>query len=310
MGIISKKYSEGFLVRYDKDPAIPYYEPDGLPGISCEPGTFQNSDGVEISYFFYSAEGERREELILFCPGMGPGHTAYLSEIRTFCERGYRVLTLDYTGCGASGGETMNSVNAPTRDAVELLGHLGIREGFIPVGHSLGGYTALNVSRIMENAHKAVIISGFVGIEDEMRPILKLKILANRVRAHERRLIPAYGHVDNWSYLKKTTDRILWIHSSDDPIVNYKYNAGRIGKIQNPNIRLLTVEGKKHNPQYTEKSLKQMNEWISEYMNSVKAGTLDTLEKKKAFFDDKPISEMTGQDPEIYRIIFDFLDGN
>ena len=44
-------------------------------------------------------------------------------------------------------------------------------------------------------------------------------------------------------------------------------------------------------------------------MNSVKAGTLDTPEKNKAYFQDKPVSQMTEQDPEIYRTIFDFLEG-
>ena len=307
MGIISKTYEKNFLQRYDKDEAIPYYCPDDFPGLTCDRGEFQNSANVTIRYFTYCYAEYDARKLVLFCPGMGPGHTAYLTEIETLCRSGYRVLTLDYTGCGESGGERMTSVNAPVRDAVELLDLLAPREEIIPIGHSLGGYTALTVANLLSAVKRAVVISGFVSIADEMMGFVKLRLLANRVKAFEKRLDTRYGAVDNSAYLKSTTDKLLWIHSTDDPMVNYKHNAGQVLKLNNPNVRVITVTGKKHNPQYSAEALNTMNTWMGEYFRKLKAKEFDSPEARKAYFDDKPISRMTAQDPAVFDEILRFI---
>ncbi len=307
MGYIVNSYKKNFLKRFDKDEAIPYYSSSDFPNLECREGSFQNSDGVKVCYFTYNYSGYDESKLILFCPGMGPGHTAYLSEIEYLCRNGFRVLTLDYTGCGASGGERMPSVNAPTRDAIELLSLLKPGEIVIPIGHSLGGYTALNVAHLLPEITRAVIISGFVSISDEMMGIVKLRLLSQSVKRYEKKLDPYYGSVDNGFYISNTSDKILWIHSTDDPMVNYKYNAGQVLKADNPNVRVITVEGKKHNPQYTAKALENMNSWIGEYNRLVNDNTLDTLEKRKGFFSDKPIGLMTEQDPVIFDEILNFI---
>ncbi len=307
MGFITKLYEKNFLQRFDKDEAIPYYCADDYPGLVCEEGSFKNSADVVIRYFTYYYEGYDRSRLVLFCPGIGPGHTAYLAEIETVCRAGYRVLTLDYTGCGASGGERLSSANAPTRDAVELLDLLAPSEEIILVGHSLGGYTALNVANLRADVRRAVIISGFVSIADEMMGFVKLRPLANRVKRFEKKLDPRYGAIDNRAYLKTTNDRILWIHSTDDPIVNYRYNAGQVLKIGNPNVRVVTAEGKKHNPQYSEEALRTMNSWMGGYERLVREKQLDTPEARKAYFADKPIGRMTEQDPAVFDEILRFI---
>ena len=62
---------------------------------------------------------------------MGPGHTAYIAEIEALARRGYRVLTLDFAGCGESGGKYLGSLNKPTRDVIDLLNHLNLKEQII-----------------------------------------------------------------------------------------------------------------------------------------------------------------------------------
>lgn len=307
MGLITKIYRKNFLKRYDKDEAIPYYCPEDFPGLICERGSFQNSENVLIEYFTYHYDEFDRSKLILFCPGMGPGHTAYLAEIETFCRAGYRILTLDYTGCGASGGKRMTSVNAPARDAMELIDLNPPSEEIIPVGHSLGGYTALNLANLLPEVKRAVIISGFVSISDEMMGFAKFRFLADRVKKYEKKLDPHYGSIDNRKYLAETSDKILWIHSTDDPMVNYKYNAGFVQQANNPNLRLITYDNRKHNPQYTPEALATMNSWIGEYYRLIKENQLDTLEKRQAYFDDKPIGRMTEQDPEVFKEIIKFI---
>ncbi len=307
MGVITNLYKKSFLQRFDKDGAIPYYSAADFPGLVCERSSFENSAGVSVQFFVYRYEKYDENKLVLFCPGIGPGHTAYLSEIETICRAGYRVLTLDYTGCGESGGERLPSVNAPTRDATELLELLRPREQIIPVGHSLGGYTALNVAHLSDDVTRAVIISGFVSISDEMMGFVKLRLLADRVKRFEKKLDPRLGALDNRRYLAETNDKILWIHSKDDPMVNFRYNAGRVMKMNNPNVRVIAAEGKKHNPNYTAKALEKMNAWIGEYNRLIAAKELETPEARREYFADKPIGLMTEQDPAVFGEILSFI---
>ena len=307
MSFITDYYQKNILQRYDKDEAIPYYSPSDFPGLFCTEDTFQNSSGVLIHFFDYRYPKYDPKKIILFCPGIGPGHTAYLAEIETLCRGGYRVLTLDYTGCGASGGDRLPSVNAPTRDAQELIEHLHPTEEIIPVGHSLGGYTALNLIHLMPNVTRGVIISGFVSIADEAMGFVKLRLLANSIKRFEKKLDPNLGSLDNRTFLASTKKRLLWFHSTDDPIVNFKYNAAQVMKIGNPNVRVISFDGKKHTPQYTREALDTMNAWIGEYERLVKEKQLDSPEAKKAYFADKPIARMTAQDPAVFGEILRFI---
>lgn len=308
MGLITNIYKRNFLIRYDKDEAIPYFDHTDFPGLVCEPGAVNNTGNVQIRYFIYYYPGYKTDKLILFCPGMGPGHTAYLAEIETLCKAGYRVLTLDYTGCGLSGGEKMDSVNAPTRDVIELLELIKPSEEIVLVGHSLGGYTALNVINLRKDIKKAVVISGFISIANEMTGFVKLRILANRIKRYEKKINPRYGNIDNFKYIAETTDKLLWIHSTDDPMVNYKFNAGKVEKAGNPNVRLITVNNKRHNPQYSADALRTMNAWIGGYNKLISEKQLNTLEERRAYFADKPIARMTEQDPEIFDKIISFIE--
>ncbi len=306
MGLITRMYQNNFLQRFNKDEAVPYLETSDFPGLVCEQNTFQNSSGIMICYYMYYYTGFIPDKIILFCPGIGPGHSAYLAEIETFCRAGYRVLTLDYSGCGASGGDRMPSVNATVRDVLELLDRMSQSE-IIPVGHSLGGYTALCISNLVPAVKRAVIISGFVSISDEMMGFVRFRILANRVKRFEKKLDPQYGKLDNYIYLQNTTDKLLWIHSTDDPMVNYAHNAGQVLKTGNPNIRVITLEHKKHNPQYSEEALKTMNAWMGGYNRLIREKQLDTYEARKAYFNDKPVRKMTEQDPAVMGEILRFI---
>ena len=307
MGFISKLYRDNFLQRYDLDEAMPYFAASDFPGLTEEAGSFQNSAGVEIRFFTFSYSGYDPDKLLLFCHGMGAGHTEYYAEIEALCRGGFRVLTYDYTGSGLSGGERLPSCNAPTRDAMELLEQCKPREEIIPVGHSLGGYTALNLANLRPDVHRAVILSGFIGIADEMMGFVKLRLLANRVKQFEKKLDPHYGKLNNRAYLAATQDKILWIHSADDPVVNYKYNAGQVLQINNPNVRVVTVEHKKHQPQYTAEALEKMNLWMGGYNQLLREKKLNTLEEKRAYFADKPMGQMTEQDPAVIGEILRFL---
>lgn len=307
MCIITNLYRKNFLIRYDKDDGIPYFSAADFAGLRVEQGTFRNATGDALQYFFYHYDGYDGDKLLLFCPGLGPGHTAYLAEIETLCRAGYRVLTLDYTGCGASAGARLPSVGAPTRDVLTLLDLLRPQAEIIPIGHSLGGYTALSLAHLLPAVKRVVVISGFMDISDEMMGFVKWRSLANVVRRYECRLEPRYGAPDNRAYLATTTDRVLWFHSTDDPMVSYRYNAEAVLHLANPHVRMVTVAHKQHNPQYTAEALATMQAWIGEYNRLVKEKQLATPEARQAYFADKPIARMTEQDPAVYDEILRFI---
>lgn len=302
-----KLYKDNFLQRQDKDPAIPYYSHSDFPNLIYEENSFTNSLGIKLNYFFYSYKGYDPNKIVFFCHGLEPGHTAYLTEIELLCKSGYKVLTMDYTGCGSSEGETLPSINRPAKDVIELLDYLKLKEEIVLIGHSLGGYTALTVINQTPSIKKAVIISGFVTIASEMLGFVKLRILANVFQRYENKLNPDYKKVNNWQYLKKTNDNILFFHSTDDTMVKYKYNTGKVAKIKNPCLRIYTYEGKKHNPNYSKEGLEYMNMAMGGYFQSLRNGELTTLEERKQYFADKPIGKMTDQDKNVWKIILDFI---
>lgn len=305
MGVITKMYKDNFILRFDKDEAIPYYSASDFPGLNFEEKTFNNSLGIEIHYFFYSYDNYKKDKIVVFLPGIGPGHTSYLAEIDYLCKAGYRVLTLDYTGCGASKGETLLSINEPTRDVIELLKELHLNEEIVLVGHSLGGYTSLNVINLSPEIKRAVIISGFVSLADELLGFMALKLFSLGPRRFEKKVNKEYAKINNWKYLKNTSDKLLFIHSTDDRMVNFKHNAGKAMKINNPNLSFKIVDGKKHNPNYSIDAINYMNAWMGEYF--MRQDELRTKEDKQNFFADKPIAKMTEQDPEIMGLILDFI---
>ena len=307
MGIISYFYKKSFLIRYDKDPAIPYFSVEDFLGMQIEKNIFTNSKGEEIHYFFYYYKDPKPNIVALFCPGMGPGHTAYFAEINELCKAGYKVLTLDYSGCGESSGKTMYSVNGPTRDVNELLNLLKLKEKIVILGHSLGGYTALNIANIRNDISKVVVISGFLSIENEMIGMLKSKFVAKRVKKFEQKNDSEFGFIDNIDYLKNTDDKILFMQSTDDKMVPFDYALGIVKELNRPNIKCVVVENKGHNPLYSDDAVIYMNNTFYNYNKLIKDKTLNTLEKRKEYMSDKSIAKMTEIDQELMGKVLAFI---
>ena len=145
MGIISRLYIKNFVCRYDKAIGVPYYSYSDFNGLNQEEYTFNNSKGTELHYFYFYYDNYKKDKVVLFLHGLECGHAAYMAEINELAKRGYKVLTIDYTGCGDSKGKYLGSLFTPTRDVLELLDKLSLKEEIVLVGHSLGGFTALNL---------------------------------------------------------------------------------------------------------------------------------------------------------------------
>ncbi len=307
MGIIAKKYRNNLLLRYDKDPAIPYYNVNDFAGLNVEEKDFLNSRGTDIKYFFYYYDNYLKDKVVLFCPGIGAGHTAYFKEINELAKNGYKVLTLDYMGCDKSSGDGLYSMNESTRDVDDLLKHLNIKDEIVLFGHSLGAYTALNTINRYPEIKKAVIMSGFISLENEMMFLIKNKFIVSRVLKYEQKIEPDYFGIDNIEYLKNTDNKLLFIHSKDDHMVGFDGSFGIVKTINNDNISLIELEDKRHNPDYTKDAVDYMTECFADYYALIKNKTLKTVEDRINFFKQKSIERMTALDMEIFGKILDFI---
>ena len=307
MGFISKRYIKDFVCRYDKEVGIPYYSYLDFVGLHQEALTFINSKGAEIHYFFYYYPNYKQDQILLFCPGIGPGHTAYLREIEEFAKRGYKVLTLDYTGCGESKGPYLGSLNMPTLDVVELLDLLKLKEQLFIVGHSLGGYTALNVMNIRKDIRRAVIMSGFLDMKSLLDTFTKSNFITKHILKYEKKINPKYYPIDNIEYLKTTDDKLFFIQSSDDQVVPYSISLKVVESINNPNIKTSRLSNRKHNPNYEDDAIAYMNEVFGGYQRVLKNKDIKSDEDRINYFKDVSLERLTRQDQKIIDEIIAFI---
>lgn len=299
-------YKKLFLVRYDFDEAIPYYQASDFKGLKEKEETFINSSNAEIHYFTYFYSPVKHHKVVIFLPGMGPGHRAYFKEINEIAKAGYKVITLDYEGCGVSGGDRLPSIFAPTKDTLELIHQLNMKEELVLIGHSLGAFTALNVINKINKIKKAIIISGCLKVEDGMRGFIPSRLIAKKIDRYES----SNNNLlldDNLSYLKSTTNDILFIHSTDDKKAKYKLMIKPIQKLNNKHLDFIIEEGKRHNPNYTLESVKYKDDIIDNYFKKLRKGEFKDLEERKAYLKDASLEKLTAQDETIINKIIQFI---
>ncbi len=302
MDDLLKKHLSQFIIRYDKDGIIPYLKAEDFKGLNVKEKSFVNSKGIEIHYFYYNYENYNETKVILFLPGLGPGHTAYLREINKLCEHGYQVLTLDYCGCGASKGDNLISFYEPTVEALDLLNMLELDKRIYVIGHSLGGFTALNILNHRRDINRGVLISPIITLKNQFKAFTGYTEDLTEVLEYESNNSSGYSSLANIPYLTNTNDDILFIHSKDDPIVPFNSATGYIKEnCKNKSLRFMCVENKYHNPNYTLEAVKLYNELNNKYLS------LNNKEDKIKLMKDVDPFVLTEQDEIIWESIFNFI---
>lgn len=308
MGLVSYLYKKQFVCRYDKEVGFPYYSYSDFKGLNQEEYTFISSKGIEIHYFYFYYNNYKDDKIVLFLHGLAPGHAAYFAEIDALARRGFKVLALDYTGCGDSKGKILGSINQPTRDVNELLDLLKIEKPIVVVGHSLGGYTSLNIINLRKEIKKAVILSGFLSAESIIGPIIKNKFFSSRILKYEKKACPEYYDLKNIDYLKTTDDDLFFIQSEDDSMIPYSVSLKAVEEIDNKHIRTLKVQNRKHNPNYSDAAINYMNEVFGGYYSLLRQKKLKTDEEKINYFKDVSLSKLVEQDEEMFNQIAAFIN--
>ena len=313
MGIIKKRFQSS-MIRQEEQPYLVYFSLQNCPGLKAEPYSFK-SDKYTLNGFFYHYDKYDPNILVIFCHGIGGGHSSYLKEVNELAKLGYRVLAYDNTGCVSSEGDGICGLSNSVKDldfAIQSLkenGELKDKKLYV-VGHSWGGFAASNIMNF-QDVDKVVAISPFISLSAEYHCIFKglLGILVPSIIKCEREAVG-----DKWAKssaitaLNKENAHALVIHSTDDKTIPFKQNTGVLqGKIKNPNVKFHIVNNKGHHPQYTKEAADYFNETFLGFDKGVRDKTLESLEAKKTYFKDKDFNAMTIQDPETWEVIKGFL---
>ena len=281
-------YKKNICVRQDGNPLLSYFSPDDFPGLQHTPFDFLGNNGQKLQGYFYYYDNPRKDRLIIFDHGMGFGHVAYMKEIEIIARRGYTVFTYDHTGCRESEGESIVGFAQSLCDLDYAVNAVRTVEGYenaalSVIGHSWGGFAALNISALHKDIESCVSISGFISVERMIEQFFSaiLKFYRPSVLRLEHNSNPMYSLIDARRSLKDTSARILYIASDDDPTVKKKYHYDSL--VGNEKIELMLVHGKKHNPNYTSDAASELAKMSDAMTEGMKKNSFKTPEDAEKF---------------------------
>lgn len=301
--------------RCDPKEYLYYLKAEDYDGLIAKPITIKSSKGhlLRGNLYHYDLKDLRDDRIIVFEHGMWSGHNSYMSEIEMLCRGGFVVLGYDHTGCFNSEGEETYGFLQSLLDLNDVISYVRSEEKFnglkiYVVGHSWGGFSAMNIGKIQK-------IDGFVSISG----FISLKAIINQnvpffLPYSRKKLLEYEGQGSEYASLSGTSQpndtKALFIHSRDDKMVSYKKHFKKLEKsLDNcQDVSFLVLDGKGHNPNYTDEALQVKAKMQKDLEKALKEGKLKTSEERKEFQEKYDWKKITKQDKEIWDLIYNFLD--
>ncbi len=314
--IISNIYKKTLFSRHDDDGSVFYFSYTDFAGLKREAYSIKNQKGENLSGYFYFYDGYKEDSLVIFEHGMGSSHRSYMREIERIAKDGYLVFAYDHTGCSESEGEHIRGFSGSLADldavvsailSDEKYSHLKISV----IGHSWGGFSALNIGAFHKELYAIVAISGFISVKEMQKQVIPfvLRPFTGTVYKLEEKENPKYFDKNALDSLKNTEAKVLIIHSLDDKTVSCKMHFEKMYSelSDKDNIVFLSLERKDHNPTYTEAAVKYKNEFFKKLIKQRKNKALNTEEEKRSFNASFDFYRMTEQDEAVWAEIFNIL---
>ena len=301
--------------RCDDTETAFYFSPADFEGLQCEPYAFPSSMGHTLQGYLYSYDNPIDERLIVFDHGFGGGHRAYMKEIEKLCAHGYLVFAYDHTGCMESGGESPNGLAQSLHDLDDCLSAIAADEMFAGLdisvmGHSWGAFSTMNIAALHPEVSRIVAMSGFVSVEEMMKTFFAGPLAPYRraVLALEREANPKYSTFNAVDSLQNANVKALLIYSANDQLCRRThYDILKEGLAQNKNVRMMLVQNKGHNPNYTTEAVAYLAAFQKAHAKFVKKKNT-TKEEKANFVASFDWNEITAQDDAVWSKIFAHLD--
>ena len=314
---IEKNYRRQMFVRCDDIGVAYYFSDKDFDGLKKKSYAFKSNRGDDLQGYFYWYDNPKANRLVIFDHGMGGGHRSYMREIETIAKMGYMVLGYDHTGCMESGGENTGGfaqslsdldccVSALKRDRKFTGGEITV------IGHSWGGFAALNIAAFHPDIKNIVTISAFVSVKAMIEQYFGGFLSGYRkgIFEIEKQTNGKYALVDGVETLKNSPVKTLVIHSADDPMVKRENHFDRLRNAlgDKPGVVFHLENGKAHNPNYTADAVKYKDGYVATVTEKLKRNELDTPEKKKEFVAGYDWWAMTAQDMRLWNMIFEFIE--
>ncbi len=309
-------YRARMFVRHDDTGRVKYFSAADFPGLSAVSYDFRTKSGHTLAGWFYTYPDALRDDgrLVVFAHGLGGGHLSYMKEIELLARRGYRVFAYDNTGCMRSEGEGSRGLAASLSDLDDCLAALKAdpavdTSDISVVGHSWGGYAAMNITHFHPDVKRVV---GFAGFESPAAMVKQsfphiLGVYRKGIMALEREANPLYADVHAIDTLSKTEARVLLFHAVDDGTVSYKQHflAMKRALAGRDNITFVTCEGRGHNPNYTSDAVAYKKILYAALKKLPAVMTADECEAFRTSFD---WDRMTAQDSDVWERVFAHLE--
>ena len=310
---IEEAYRSAIYTRADATKAIFYFSAEDFEGLEKESFAVRSQKGHRLQGYFYSYPNPKPNRLIVFEHGMGSGHRGYMKEIEVLARAGYLVYAYDHTGCMESGGEVTGGFSQSLMDLDDVLTALEKHEEYqnydiSVVGHSWGGFSALNIAEFHPKISHIVAMAGFISVEQILKQFLG--VFYKKIYEEEKKENPAYMTADAVRALSRAKTKALIIHSEDDQTVSCKkhFDVMKKALVGRENITFWKVSGKGHNPNYTADAVKYQDDFFKRYQKALKNGMLETDREKEVFAAQFDWNRMTAQDMTVWERIFQVLE--
>lgn len=309
-------YRSQLFSRCDDTGNLFYFSAADFPGMIQEAYPFLSDDGHRLQGYFYHYGKPLANRIVIFDHGMGGGHRSYMKEIERLARAGYRVFAYDHTGCMESEGEGTGGFSRSLRDLDAALSSLKKDPVYAGcaisvVGHSWGAFACLNIAAYHNDIEHVVALSGFGQVSDMVKQFFSglLSPYAKGIYALEERTNPDYVKAWAGDSLKKSDAHVLIIHSADDKTAKASIHFEGMKKAltDRKNTVFLLVDGKNHNPNYTEDAVGYLNDFLKALKKKVKKKELETPAQKAAFVANYDWDRMTAQDETVWKAILDTL---
>lgn len=303
--------------RCDDTGVAYYFSAKDLPGLQCQPYSFRSSRGHMLEGCFYSYPSAARDRLVIFDHGFGGGHRSYMKEIERLCSHGYTVFAYDHTGCMLSGGENTSGMAQSLCDLNDCICALRadprVAECDISVvGHSWGGFSAMNICSLHPEVSHIVAISGFVSVRRLVDSYFSgiFSLYRGAIMRLERSTSPDLVDADAVRSLRGSDTKALLIYSDNDTVCKKRYSYDVLLRElgDSSNVKLVLESGKGHNPNYTCEAVKYLGEYVKAKARLTRSGKLESAEDKARFVESFDWNRMTEQDSDVWKMIFEHLD--
>lgn len=291
-----------FFPRFDFDKRLKYFTPEDF-SLKCE---VLNVDKSFECRLYRDERVKSLEKIVIFCHGIGAGHSAYMTEIATLAAAGFIVAAPDYDGCGYSKGKRSGGFDNGVWAVVLTCTFFECNPKYEGmeislVGHSWGAYAAMCAAKNCDVA-KVVAISGFSS------PVKMLVALLQRYgvkRWFAKFLSPFFALLYHSNHcpmlnavksLNHSQTKALLIHGTDDRTVPLELAA--VSCKTGEDVEKLILKGKGHNPYNTveaEQKLAQL------------AVALNDKNTPPSFFEEFDFKAATEEDKEVMDKIIAFL---